>query len=170
MHPLAVDDSFCQSLRDFDLELFRAAKSQGCARCKGPRDTSNYYRKIRGMGEGNEIRFSLCCRREGCRKRLTPQSLRFFGRKIYSRWVILMAIDFAQELGLPKKILRQTLARWRKFWKDHLAESSPFMKWSRGFLSPHFIANETPGCIVSSFQFHDRGSWIPILKFFAQLI
>ena len=76
------DVAFFQSLRQFDKEIFLTAKAQGCPHCGGPLDTANYLRKTRGMAEENELRFSLCCRREGCRKRRLPPSVRFLGRRV----------------------------------------------------------------------------------------
>jgi len=168
MKPLPTDAAFFQSLYEFDSELFLQVKAIGCLRCHWPLDTSNYSRKLRGLGEEQTLRFSLCCRQEGCRKRVTPPSLRFFGRKVYGLWVVILAIDYADQLGLPKKLLRQTLARWRLFWQERLAEASPFMKWARGFLPPGWIVTRTPQSLVSAFKFPDRDSWIPLLKFFTQ--
>jgi hypothetical protein len=170
MMPIQADAPFFQSLYQFDYDLFLQVKARGCPHCGSPLDTSNFRRKLRGSGEEQNLRLSLCCRSEGCRKRLTPPSLRFFGRKIYSRWLIILVLDFVEHLGLSKKIVRQTLARWRIFWKTELAETSPFMRWARGFLSPELQASETPKNIVSAFQFPMRESWIPVLKFFTQLI
>ena len=169
MKPIPSGTAFFQSLYDFDFDLFRKEKAKGCSRCQGPLDTSNYQRKPRGSGEEHTLRFSLCCRRKGCRKRTMPPSVRFFGRKVYSLWVFLLAIDFAEQLAPPQKILRQTLRRWRLFWQTRLAESSPFMCWARGFLPPGWRVTSTPGSLISAFHFTESASWIPVLQFFTQL-
>src|SRR5271157_4368665 len=70
----------------------------------GPLHRSDYDRKPRGAliapaGEAFVRRFSLCCGREGCRKRATPPSLRFLGRRVYLGAVVLVASMLAQALG-----------------------------------------------------------------------
>jgi hypothetical protein len=130
--PLPIDDAFFQRLREMDRELFLRLKQSGCSHCKGgPLDTSNYQRKIRGMGEEAELRFSLCCRKEGCRRRLTPPSLRFLGRRVHAAFRIILGLEFRELLVIQPRIARQTLARWRNFWREELIESSSFMRWAR---------------------------------------
>lgn len=169
MKPLLADDGFFQSLRQLDYDLFLATKGKGCPLCRGPLDTSNIPRKPRGLGEKEERRFSLCCRREGCRKRLTPPSLRFFGRKVYSAWVVIVALDFRTQLGLTRNIARQTLARWRSFWKERLAETSSFMRAARGVLPVKTESGKTPAALLPAFGFPVQESWIPVLKFFTHV-
>lgn len=166
MKYLAVNDLFFQELRKYDHDLFLKIKAQGCLLCKGKLDTSNFKRKPRGIGVTEEIRYSLCCRREGCRKRVTPPSLRFFGRKVYLAWVFILALDYLKELGLHEPISVQTLARWKSFWQDQLSEKNPFMLKARSFLPPGLPRCESPGALLSVFNFPDKSSWIPILKFF----
>ena len=103
------------------------------------------------------IRFSLCCRNEGCRKRLTPPSLLFFDRKVYPAVVIILALDFCRQLGLSRQIARQTLARWRNFWQERLSETSPFMKWARGFLPPGWGCGKSPARFLEPFGFPESG-------------
>jgi hypothetical protein len=167
--PISSDTAFFQSLYEFDFDLFRQEKAKGCSRCQGPLDTSNYQRKPRGPGEEHTLRFSLCCRRKGCRKRTMPPSIRFFGRRVYTLWVCLLAIDFAEQLEPRQNILRQTLRRWRLFWQVRLAETSPFMQWARGFLQPGWPVTSTPESLIKAFSFTGPTSWIPVLKFFIQL-
>jgi hypothetical protein len=168
MYPLSFDDTFSQVLLDLDYKLFLAAKAKGCIHCGGLLDTANYARKTRGMGSDNELRFSLCCHREGCRKRHLPRSVRFLGRRVYGAWVIIMAVDFCKELGLQGKIARQTIARWKTFWKAQLSEGSPFLQWARGMLPPGTQITDRPESLLSHFGFPARESWLPILNFFTQ--
>ena len=166
MFPLSADDAFFQSLRAFDLELFLAAKSKPCALCSGRLDTSHFPRKPRGAGEQELQRFSLCCRREGCRHRVTPPSLRFLGRKIYSAWVVILAVEYCRELGCSATIARQTIARWRAFWKERLAEAHPFMRWARGLLPPGTPSSTLPSACLKALGFPGRESWVAVLRFF----
>jgi hypothetical protein len=105
MKPIHPNEAFFQALRQIDQDLFLAAKEKGCPHCGGSLDTANYQRKTKGMTEGeNELCFSLCCRREGCRKRKKPRSLRFLGRRVFGAWVVILAVDFCLELGLKGSI------------------------------------------------------------------
>lgn len=168
MHLLSADDAFFQSLRAFDFELFQVAKSKPCALCAGPLDTSHFPRKPRGAGEQELRRFSLCCRTEGCRHRVTPPSLRFLGRKIYSAWVVILAVEFCRDLGLGRQISRQTIARWKAFWSARLADTHPFMRWARGLLPPGTPTSSFPSACLRALGFPARESWVAVLRFFSQ--
>ena len=127
---------------------------------------AHFPRKPRGAGEEELQRFSLCCRKEGCRHRVTPPSLRFLGRKVYSAWVVILAAEFCNELGLGAKIARQTMARWRAFWSARLAEAHPFMRWARGLLPPGIPSSSLPSAFLNALGFPERSSWVAVLRFF----
>lgn len=166
MYPLHADAAFFQRLHMLDHDVFLAAKSKPCPICGGKLDTSNYPRKPRGAGEDECLRFSLCCRSEGCRHRVTPPALRFLGRKVYSAWVVILVLDFCKELGLAREIGRRTLSRWRQFWRSRLNESHSFMRFARGELPPGTPEADRPGPLLPAFGFPDPSSWIPVLRFF----
>jgi hypothetical protein len=163
---LPPDEAIFQLLREIDHSHFKEIKEKGCPKCAGPLDTANYRRKTRGMGMESELRYSLCCRSEGCRRRCTPRSLRFLGRKVYAAWVVIVGLDFAKELGLTRQVARQTLARWRGFWEKQLSEASLFLRRARGYLQPGSQFAPTPGSLLNHFGFPAQDSWIPILRFF----
>lgn len=165
MQNIAANDWFFQELCKKDHEMFLKEKSGRCS-CGGRLDTAHFKRKPRGLGEKEETRYSLCCCVEGCRKRLTPRSLRFFGRKIYVAWVVILAIDFFKELGLSTQMSRQTIARWKNLWRDQLSEQNSFMRRARSLLPPGFPESKSPGALLPIFKFPEKSSWIPILKFF----
>lgn len=167
MHLLSADDAFFQSLRALDFELFLAAKSKPCALCGGRLDTSHFPRKPRGAGEQESLRFSLCCRKEGCRDRVTPPSLRFLGRKVYSSWVVILAAEYCRDLGLAGKISRQTIGRWKSFWRARLAETHPFMRWARSLLPPGTPSSCLPSACLGALGFPAREAWVVILRFFS---
>jgi hypothetical protein len=170
MYPLLADAGFFQCLRNLDFEVFSAAKAQPCRLCGGPLDTSHFPRKPRGAGELEEWRFSLCCRREGCRHRVTPPSLRFLGRKVFSAWVVILVLDFSRELGLERSVSRRTLSRLRQFWRERLSEVHPFMRWARGQLAPGTEVTDRPGRLLPCFGFPAPEAWIPVLRFFTHAI
>lgn len=164
---LHADEAFFQDLRRIDFEVLLAAKAKPCPLCGGRLDTAHYPRKPRGLGEEEERRFSLCCRKEGCRHRVTPPSLRFFGRHVFSAWVVIL-FDFCSELGLSRPVARQTLARWRALWRSRLAEAHPFMRLARCILPVGHPSCESPTDLLGVFGFPAQASRIPILKFFCE--
>ena len=87
---------FFTLLEHLDEEMARGVAARGCPRCEGPLHRGDYGRKPRGAliapaGEAFVVRFSLCCGREGCRKRATPPSVRFLGRRVYLGAVVIVA-------------------------------------------------------------------------------
>jgi len=165
MMPLPGHDLFCQELFALDEQACREMKSRRCPACGSPLDIANIPRKPREYPE--TIRFGLCCRKDGCRKRVWPPSVRFFGRKVYSAWTVILAVDFNKSYAL--KIPYRTLARWRQLWRERLAEGSQFMRWarSRGSL-PISSPGTSPKTILAAFGFPKPESMLPALKFFTQ--
>ena len=87
-HGLRPAVEFLKALEASDAEAAEWVRSGGCAHCGGPLYRSDYWRKPRGgllvpIDEPLWRRFSLCCGKEGFRKRTTPPSIRFLGRRVY---------------------------------------------------------------------------------------
>jgi len=123
----------------FKRELFEALLQQderivcevaacGCPVCQGRLHRADYARKPRGAliapaGEASFTRFSLCCGREGCRKRATPPSLRFLGRRVYLGAVVLVASMLARVTSSATELRRvtgvppRTTQRWLGWWQ-----------------------------------------------------
>lgn len=131
--------SFLEKLISIDLELLEKEWSQLCSYCDGRLDRSDFLRKPRGIASAPAefcVRFSLCCREEGCRKRLTPPSVRFFGKRVWTAPVFLIAMilsgdskkskvaSFCNNLGISPK----TLSRWRKWWSEDFIKSDYWMQ------------------------------------------
>jgi hypothetical protein len=119
---------FFTMLEQHDEGVARRVAVEGCPRCDGPLHRGDYDRKPRGAliapaGEEFVRRFSLCCGREGCRKRATPPSLRFLGRRVYLGAVVLVASMLAQALGTEGSVRRvtgvpaRTTKRWLGWWQ-----------------------------------------------------
>ncbi|NND92934.1 MAG: hypothetical protein HKN42_18905 [Granulosicoccus sp.] len=80
------------------------------------------------LGEQYECRFSYCCEKDGCRKRCTPPSVRFLGRKVYLGVVITLICALEQGLTPRRKahlideldLWPQTFARWQQWWREHV--------------------------------------------------
>jgi hypothetical protein len=119
---------FFVMLEAFDRAIARRVAVDRCPVCGGPLHSGNYGRKPRGgliaaAGEAFVVRFSLCCGRDGCRKRATPPSLRFLGRRVYLGVVVLLASIVAQAIegaravraatGVPARTVRRWLGWWQ---------------------------------------------------------
>ena len=119
---------FFELLVEVDGRIVGQVARGGCRLCGGRLCRSDYARKPRGgvmaaAGEEFLTRFSLCCSREGCRKRTTPPSVRFLGRRVYIGVVVIVASIVArvgrteasirQATGVPPKTTRRWLDWWR---------------------------------------------------------
>lgn len=128
---LLGDARFFQALVEIDKLLAQQTQQTGCS-CGGRLDQANYPRKPRGgpaqLGAAYDTRWSLCCAKDGCRKRATPYSVRFLGRRVYLGVVVVLATVLAH--GLTGKRLRhlqeqisgslseKTIKRWRTWWQE----------------------------------------------------
>jgi hypothetical protein len=91
---------------------------------------ASYPRKPRGLpaevGSEFDRRHSFCCGARDCRKRLTPTSVRFLDRRVYTSVMIVLAAimlhgtsksrvrTLSGELGVDAR----TLERWRQWWRE----------------------------------------------------
>ncbi len=148
------DSRFFEVLLAIDKANAKRARDQGCPFCGGVLDVANYPRKPRGCTEtgGDPVmRLSFCCREEGCRKRTTPESVRFLGRKVYSGLVVVVAV-FEPAVQVALNLCRQTLSRWRAYWSEVLGLSSSFWKGRRGLFPPGFEVGDSPEAVVRFFE------------------
>jgi hypothetical protein len=129
---------FFSLLEEFDEGMARRVAAAGCPRCEGPLHRGDYGRKPRGAliapaGEGFVVRFSLCCGREGCRRRATPPSVRFLGRRVFLGVVVIVASMVAQALGAGAAIRRatgvpaRTTQRWLGWWRGPFIQTEVFV-------------------------------------------
>ena len=167
MHPLyqalLANARFHALLLTFDRDLADTARCAGCALCNGVLHSARYRRKPRGrlcqLGEEHDWRFSFCCTVDGCRKRATPPSLRFLGRKVYlAAMVMLIAImrqgataaRMRQLSGLAG-VDRRTVERWRVWWRD-IFTSSPFWRIARAGFMPPVDRDRLPASLLERFS------------------
>lgn len=136
-HDWIPDLNFFKQLDDEDARNAAQVKASGCPECAGRLDRADYPRKPRGgdigvAGEVFERRRSLCCAREGCRRRRTPPSLVFLGRRVYlAITVVLAGWRTTATWSSPP---RRTVGRWRgwfaaltrtRWWTGTRARLSP---------------------------------------------
>lgn len=137
------DPRFFSLPLDLDRDLLEEAREAGCLHCGEVLHRGDYERKPRGaperLPEGFSTRFSLCCSR--CRRRLTPPSLRFLGRKVYLAVAVVLVSAMmlgpspprAARLKRALGVSRRTLCRWRIWWRDTFGQA-PFFRSLRGLL------------------------------------
>jgi hypothetical protein len=132
----ALFAKLCQLLFDEDHAELERVRSRGCAFCGGALHRADYERKARGLEQEFEPlfleRLSLCCGREGCRRRHTPRSVRFFGRRLYFGALVILLCALRGG-PLPSRVAylrrvfgvsRRTLERWRRWWRDEFSTSA----------------------------------------------
>lgn len=155
-HDWIADINFFQLLDEEDARATAVARAGGCPVCQGRLDRADFPRKPRGgdvaaAGEVIDHRRSLCCRRRGCRKRLTPPSLVFLGRRVYLAITIVVATWRAMAsppVAPPRSPPRRTLRRWLAWF----ASEAPHTGWGasvRARVSPPLEPNEAlPGALI----------------------
>ena len=144
-HELHRSGSFWAFLLSIDKDLAECTRQKGCS-CGGRLHCANYPRAPRGgsdhLPEEYRCRFSFCCDRDGCRRRMTPPSVRFLGRKVYLGAMVIL-ISAMRQGPTPRRVRelstlfgadRATIARWQAFWRDHIPQT-PF--WKVAQCSPH---------------------------------
>jgi hypothetical protein len=91
---IVLGGEFFEGLVAMDVAIVERATARSCRYCGGRLHRGDYPRKPRGgligrAGESFRRRFSLCCGREGCRRRSTPPSVRLLGRRVYLGAVVM---------------------------------------------------------------------------------
>ena len=131
--------------------------------CGGALHSADYERKPRGgppdLGEAFEKRFSLCCSREGCRRRVLPPSVRFWGRRVYLAPVVLLVTALRQgrnpDATLEKLkalcgVWRSTIKRWQRYFKELFPRSASWRRLS-GRLMPPVAVDDLPRALLTRF-------------------
>ena len=142
-----------------DTDLSASKRQQGCPHCGGPLYRAHYRRKPRGgprVPDEYCVRQSLCCGKEGCRRRCLPGSCLFMGRRVYWRCVVLVVMALRQrrpdaasagQLVRMFEISRKTLVRWFDYFRDVFAQSQEWQR-VRGRLSSSVVNERLPGSLV----------------------
>jgi hypothetical protein len=163
LHLYLGDAKFWRVLQLIDEETASAVQAQGCPYCGGVLHRGDYPRKPRGitralLGEGYERRLSFCCARDGCRRRTTPESVRFLGRRVYPGALVVLVSALAQGLSAKRQALLcqtiglsvRTLLRWRRWWREHFP-ATPWWRAGQGqFVAPPAPAT-LPGALLAHF-------------------
>jgi len=179
-HDLPQHSTFWSFLFSVDQDLAKTTCEAGCP-CGGRLHVADYPRKPRGVDglpEQYRTRLSFCCAREGCRKRRTPPSARFLGRKVYLAAVVVLVAAMRQG-PTPRRVRelserfgcdRRTIGRWRVFWQE-LFPQTQFWKAARGRLSPAIDTAALPLALLEAFvrSIGSYDEWGKLLCFLAPI-
>ena len=180
-HEWPRTSTFWLFLFSIDQDLAQSAKEKACP-CGGRLHRANYPRKPRGAGEELPdvygCRFSFCCAREGCRKRVTPPSVRFLGRRVYLAAVVVLVSAMRQGPS-PRRVRepserfgadRRTIARWQVYWREHFPHT-PFWKVARGRLRPMAAVVLVPRNLLEMFLCGNEAcrEWGQLLRFLSPI-
>jgi hypothetical protein len=152
-HNFLSKSSFHEILNLVDQKLAEQSKEKGCLNCSNPLHQANYPRSPAGLTapfrEYYDERLSFCCAK--CRKRMTPPSVRFFGR----RWFVGPVFIFicilrlginARRMAQVKKHFGITMSqltwkRWRQWWRESFPETA-FWQRVKGIIPLYSIESE----------------------------
>ena len=180
-HELPPSSSFWRFLFSIDQDLAETARQKNCA-CGGRLHRANYPRKPRGgpddLPEEYGRRLSFCCDRDGCRKRTTPPSVRFLGRKVYLGAVVVL-VSAMRQGPTPRQIAeltrlfgasRRTIARWQVFWQETFSRT-PFWKIARVRLVPVIEIDSLPRALTEAFLRNGEltPAWGKLLRFLSPI-
>jgi hypothetical protein len=179
------EETWCQShladqqlhrlLEKVDADLAQEACQQGCLYCEGKLHRADYDRKPRG-GPQWERRYSFCCAQEDCRRRRTPESVRFLGRRVYAGLVVVLITTMIHGLK-PSRVRRirealridsRTLKRWRQWWLDNFVRSS-FWKEMRARFMPLLCEETLPLSLCARFDLERCERLLDLMQFLRPL-
>ena len=106
------------------------------------------------------MRFSLCCGRPGCRRRVLPPSVRFWDRRVY--WAPVMLLVTALRQGQKPAVTlerlkalcgvwRSTVNRWQGYFRKLFVKSSRYRRLS-GYFMPPIAAEKLPKAMLERFN------------------
>ena len=158
---LPCDARFWSFLFAVDQDLAETTRKQGCP-CGGRLHRANYPRQPRGdadqIPKPQRIRLSFCCDRDGCRRRVTPPSVRFLGRRVFVAPLVIL-ISAMRQGPTPRRLSdlsnrfgvdRRTIARWQVFWRDQFPRTL-FWKVARARLEPVVKIASLPSSLLVAF-------------------
>jgi hypothetical protein len=175
------DTSTYAFLPHLDHDLAAEVRKSRCPLCGGKLHSACFPRKPRGVPEELEdaysMRYSFCCAREGCRKRVTPPSFRFLSTRVYAG-VVVVLVSALRHGATPKRVAklralvgvsRRTVERWRQWWLNDFVRS-PFWRFARGRLVSPIDEQALPLSLLDSFNRRTCGKKvIDLLRFILPL-
>jgi hypothetical protein len=162
-------------LEQVDEDFASGAQSRGCEHGGAALHRGDYSRKPRG-GPSWDKRYSFCCSRDGCRKRKTPPSVRFLGRKVYAGVVVVLVSAMMhgprdrrlQRLQQELPVDRRTLKRWRQWWTQIFVQCA-FWKAERGRFGRRMAEARMPLELVEACGAQQIEGLVKLMKFLSPI-
>lgn len=178
-HGILSDSRFFATLTKLDEDLAAKVRAAGCG-CGGRLDSARYPRKPRGgpsdLGSEYGWRLSFCCARDGCRRRVTPPSVRYLGRRVYLGVVVVLVTAMEQGLSVRRVaelnehlgVGLRTLRRWRRWWRSTFVESR-LWRGTRGRFLPPVEEGALPHSLLARFEGEAAARALAVLEILAPL-
>jgi hypothetical protein len=157
-HAFLTDTNFYQLLFRIDQSIAEGVRERGCE-CGGALHAAPYPRKPRGirsaLDESHQRRLSFCCSQDECRRRHTPASVRFLGRKVYLGVIVVLITALNHGLTEPRRrllieeldVAPQTLWRWRRWWRERFVATRCWGALAAQFIPP-LATDSLPGSLL----------------------
>jgi hypothetical protein len=157
-HAFLTNPSFYQLLTRIDESIAEEVRAGGCD-CGEVLHSARYPRKPRGLRSAldgaYESRLSFCCARDGCRRRHTPPSVRFLGRKVYLGMIVVLITALHHGLTEQRRsrliecldVPAQTLWRWQRWWREQFLQSRCWRALAGHFIPP-MATDSLPGSLL----------------------
>lgn len=164
-HAFLTDANFYRLLFEIDESLAEEVRARGCD-CGGRLHSARYPRKPRGIRSALDAsdarRLSFCCAQEGCRRRHTPASVRFLGRKVYLGVIVVLLTALQHGLTVQRRnrliealdVSPQTLWRWRCWWRERFVQSRCWRALAGQFVPP-LVTDCLPGALLERLRGQD---------------
>ncbi len=158
-HVLFHDPAFFRLLTRIDAESAAETRKGRCPkpRCGGPLHVADFPRKPRGCPESvrkeYSERLSFTC--GWCNGRTTPESVRFFGRRVYvALALMLVSPPDGCAAGAIEELLSvsaRTVKRWRTWWQRDFQRTAFWQSTRERFMGQ--VAAETlPQSLLTRFK------------------
>ena len=177
-HATLQDPKLYSFLLLIDQDLAAQARSAGCS-CGGVLHSARYPRKPRGAPRGLreqfQSRLSFCC--AVCRRRITPESVRYLGRRVYLAAIVVLVSAMRNGLNANReqrlteflRVPRRTLERWRSWWLEQFVQTS-FWKGACARFTPPVDMGALPASLLVRFSGEGlRARLIESLRFISPL-
>jgi hypothetical protein len=180
-HNFLWNAKFHLLLTTIDQDLAQQIQEKGCSECGHKLHQANYPRSPVGMPAQfrthYDERLSFCC--DNCRKRITPFSVRFFGRRWYPAPLFLLISSLMrsvserhldqlkQHFGLI--VSESTWKRWRLWWRESFV-TTRFWQYAKGLIPTALETNKSfPRALLDAFEGTLEEKMVFLLRFLSPL-
>lgn len=180
-HTKTLNSTIHSLLVKTDNDFIEEAVKAGCLYCGGKLHQADYPRSPHGLSEEDaehyQFRRSLCCGK--CRKRHTPPSVRFFGRRWYVApvFILINALtggwSYRRRVQIIKRhfgvtMSKRTWRRWIRWWHKFF-EATDFWKQAKGKIHIDYIIGPFPRRLLGMYQVLWIDRFVLLLQFLAPL-